>query len=58
MARVVEARATTPDENKAILHRWCTEVFNRKQVEVVDELKVPIGILRRPAPEEVAANGS
>jgi predicted ester cyclase len=41
MARIADARATTPDENKAILHRWCTEVFNQKKVDVVDELKVP-----------------
>jgi len=32
---------TTPEENKEILRRWSREVFNAKQVEVIDDLKVP-----------------
>ena len=41
MATLEMTIPTTPAENKAILHRWCGEVFNGKHVDVVDELKVP-----------------
>lgn len=40
MATTLTEALTTPEQNKAIIHRWCAEVFNQKKVDVVDELKV------------------
>lgn len=41
MATMERVIPTTPEENREILVRWCDQVFNRKRVEVIDELKVP-----------------